>query len=137
MSTEFKNWLRQQMATAEITQKTLADAIGCTQTTVSQWLAGRNDPSAIYLARIAKYFAVDPRGTFGEMFEWMSDEMVTADGTMSLERRAVVDQINRDLPKLDDVVLRMLKDQIRHVFLAHSDELMLLRKRGRQKKNSE
>lgn len=124
----FKDWLRENMATADVTQQDVADAIGCKQTTVSQWLSGRNGPSRVYLARLAKFFDVDKQA-FAAMFEWIDGADHADTDADTLERQAIMTQINRDLRKLDDVVLRMLKDQIHHVFLAHSDELNLLRKK--------
>ena len=55
---EFSKRLRQLMDEANISQQTLATAIGYTQRAVSKWLNDEAEPTATAVVYCAKYFGV-------------------------------------------------------------------------------
>lgn len=54
----FSERLKQLMKDANISQATLAKAVGYTQRAVSKWVNGQAEPTATAIFRCAKYFGV-------------------------------------------------------------------------------
>ena len=55
---KFSEKLKQLMKELNISQQTLAQAIGYTQRAVSKWINGQAEPSATAIVRCAQYFNV-------------------------------------------------------------------------------
>jgi transcriptional regulator with XRE-family HTH domain len=112
----FKDWLRDEMRLREVTQEKLAEEIGVSQTTVSQWLSGRNGPKPKSLARIAKYFGVD-YAIFAGMIEYVPGPSGSENEIDRLPPK--VRKIVAQVIDLEPELLDMISDQIKYVLKPH------------------
>ena len=88
-----------------VKDKTVADAVGITRSTFSDWKSGRSEPKADKMIRIAEYFGVSYSYLMG-----LSPERNTPKGlidltpTIDLIMQAEADKYDPDLAEIEDAV---------------------------------
>lgn len=107
---DFRDWLREQMRIRDWKQAGVAKDVGVSQSAVSQWLSGEDNPRPGALGKLAEITSTNPVWLF---------ELVGYFPTGTTEPRPLrplESAIARELQDLDEMALSMLYDQIRHVF---------------------
>ncbi len=91
-----------------ITQKQLAQAIGTNETTIVRWESGQSEPSAYYLAKLAKFFHVSADFLLGLENDLEKNSYISLQETFSPEEINMIIAY-RNLPASSrEMILRML-----------------------------
>ncbi len=91
-----------------ITQKQLAQAIGTNETTIVRWESGQSEPSAYYLAKLAKFFHVSADFLLGLENDLEKNSYISLQETFSPEEINMI-VAYRNLPASSrEMILRML-----------------------------
>jgi len=93
-------------------QKQLATAIGTNETTIIRWENGQSEPSAFYLAKLAKFFHVSVDFLLGLENDLGKSSYINIQETLSPEEQKII-KAYRKLPSSGrEMILRMLNLEI-------------------------
>lgn len=96
-----------------ITQEQLAQKIGTNQKTITRWESGISEPSAYYLAKIAKFFHVSVDYLLGLENDLGQKSYVDVESSITPEEQKVIIAY-RKLPSASrEMILRMLNIETR------------------------
>ena len=89
-------------------QKQVAQAIGTNETTIVRWESGQSEPSAYYIAKLAKFFHVSADYLLGLEDDLGQKSFVDIQETLSSEELKVIAAYRNLSSSSRDMILRML-----------------------------
>lgn len=113
---DFPAWLDEQMRRRGYNQSALARGLGIQQSTVSQWLSGKSEPTTTNLIALARLFDLNTNSVL-QMFE-----DADAPYQMSPEMAGLVEVLDRKLEAIEDPRVKELAiARLKHDITALTD----------------